>query len=164
MTSLITATFKTRNAAEAALLSVEAIGVTNEQISVIVTDETRGNSFNLETGNKLDEGAAAGATAGGIVGAILGSLATATAIAIPGLNVVVTGALVSALAGLGAGAATGGLVGALVGAGITEHEAKIYEDEIKNGAVLLAVKPENDDQKDAIKDIFEREDAYNLAA
>lgn len=164
MTSLISATFKTRAAAEAALRSVEAIGVNDEQISVIVTDETRGSSFNIEKGNKMGEGTAAGATAGGIVGAILGSLATATAIAIPGLNVVVVGAAVSAVAGFGAGAATGGLIGALVGAGITEHEAKIYEDEIKNGAVLLAVKPENDDQADQIKDIFKREDAHNLAA
>jgi len=164
MTSLVTATFKTRTAAESALSSLEALGITDEQVSLIVTDETRGNSFNIETGSKLDEGAAAGATAGGIIGAILGSLATATAITIPGLNVVVVGSAVSILAGLGAGAASGGFVGALVGAGINEHEAKIYEDEIKNGSVLLAVKAENDDQKDQITDIFDRKDAYNVAA
>jgi predicted phage tail protein len=164
MTSLVTATFKTRMAAEAALRSLETLGVTDDQISLIVTDETRGNSFNIETGSKIDEGAAAGATAGGIIGAVLGSLATATAIAIPGLNIVVAGTAVSALAGLGAGATAGGFIGALAGAGIPEHEAKIYENEIKNGSVLVAVKPENGEQKDQIKDIFERQDAHNLAA
>lgn len=164
MTSLVTATFKTRASAETALRQLESIGITDEQISLVVTDETRGNTFNIEKGNMADEGLAAGATAGGIIGAVLGSLATATAIAIPGLNVVVAGAAVSALAGLGAGAATGGIVGGLIGAGIPEHTAKIYEDEIKNGSILVAVKPENGDQKDQVKDIFEREDAYNLAA
>lgn len=164
MTSLVTATFKTRTAAEDTLRSLENIGVTDEQISLVVTDETRGNSFNIKEGSKMDEGAAAGATAGGIIGAALGALATATAIAIPGLNIVVTGAVVASLAGLGAGAAAGGLVGALIGAGIPEHEAKIYEDEIKSGAILIAVKPENGDQKKKIKEIFERGDAYNLAA
>tara|TARA_R110002126_G_scaffold279836_1_gene426923 strand:+ start:78507 stop:79001 length:495 start_codon:yes stop_codon:yes gene_type:complete len=164
MTSLITATFKTRRAAETAIQSIEALGVSSEQVSLIVTDETRGNSFNIETGNKMDEGTAAGATTGGIIGVVLGSLATATAIAIPGLNIVVAGAAVSALAGLGAGAAAGGFVGALIGAGIPEHEAKIYEDEIKNGSVLLAVKPENGEQKKKIKEIFERQDVHNLAA
>lgn len=164
MTTLITATFKTRLAAESALQNLETIGVTDDQISLVVTDETRGNSFNIEEGNKMDEGAAAGATAGGIIGAVVAALTTATAITIPGMNIVVFGAAVSALAGLGAGAATGGLIGALIGAGIPEHEAKIYEDEVKNGAILLAVKAEDKKQKDQIKKIFEREDAYNLAA
>ena len=99
-----------------------------------------------------------------MIGVVLGSLATASAIAIPGLNIVVAGTAVSALAGLGAGAATGGIIGALVGSGIPEHEAKIYEDELKNGSVLLAVKPEDKDQKAKIKELFERQDAYNLAA
>ncbi len=162
--SLVTATFKTRMAAEASLRELEMIGITDDQISLVVTDETRGNSFNIEEGTKLDEGAAAGATAGGIIGALIGSLATATAIAIPGLNIVVAGTVVSALAGIGAGTVTGGLLGGLIGSGIPEHEAKIYEDHIKNGSVLLAVKPKDGDQKKQIKEIFERQDAYHLAA
>ncbi len=84
--------------------------------------------------------------------------------AIPGLNIVVAGAFVSTLAGIGAGATAGGLVGGLVGLGVPEHEAKIYEDEIKDGKILLAVQAENDDQKDQIENIFNAQDAYNIAA
>ena len=160
----ITATFKTRTAAESTLRQLETIGVTDSQISIVMTDETRGNSFNVQENTKALEGLATGATAGGIVGAVIGAVSTATAMAIPGLNVIVAGALVSTLAGLGAGATAGGFVGALVGAGVPEHEAKIYENEIKDGAVLIAVEPKNDGQKEAITDIFEREDAYHLAA
>lgn len=164
MTDLVTATFKTREAAEHSLRQLEAIGITDEQTALIVTDETRGKSFQIKEGTKMDEGAAGGATAGGIIGGLLGGLATASAIAIPGLNIVVAGAAVSALAGLGAGAVTGGLVGALVGAGIPEHEAKLYEDELKEGSILLAIEAKDSDQKDRIKDVLEREDAYHLAA
>ena len=164
MSNTVTATFKTRFAAENALRQIETLGITEDQISLVVTDETRGKSFNIDEGNKVDEGAAAGATAGGIIGAVIGSLATATAMAIPGLNIVVSGALVSALAGLGAGAATGGLVGGLIGAGIPEHEAKIYENHVKDGAILIAIETENNEQKEQVKDIFEREDAHHLAA
>ena len=164
MTSSIMATFKTRQAAESALVNLEALGITDEQISLVVTDETRGNTFNIEEGSKLDEGAAAGATAGGLVGAIWGALGTATAMTIPGLNIIMVGTAVSAMAGLGAGAAAGGFIGALVGAGIPEHEAKIYENEIKNGAILLAVEPKDSDQKEQVQKVLEREDAYNLAA
>ena len=164
MSKLITATFKTRTAAEASLRELEKINISDEQISVVITDETRGKSFSIEEGSKLGEGAASGATVGGIIGGIIGVLSTATAMAIPGLNIVVAGAFVSTLAGIGAGATAGGLVGGLVGLGVPEHEAKIYEDEIKDGKILLAVQAENDDQKDQIENIFNAQDAYNIAA
>lgn len=164
MSNLITATFKTRDAAVAAIHQMEAIGVTDEQISLVVTDETRGRSFNMKEGTKADEGAAAGATFGGIVGGVLAALAGAGALAFPGLNLVVSGAVVSGLAGAGAGAATGGLVGLLIGSGIKEHEAKIYEGELKTGAILIAVKPADREQAKRIEDILERGDSYNLAA
>ena len=164
MSSLITATFKTRKAAESALTELENLGVTDEQISIVITDETRGQSFNIEKDSKTDEGFAAGATAGGLIGAVFGALSTATAMAVPGLNIVIAGGVVSTLAGLGAGAFSGGLLGALVGAGIPEHEARVYEDAVKNGAILLAVKPESSEQGDKIEDMLKQEDAYNLAA
>lgn len=162
--SNVSATFKTKYAAETALQQLDAIGITDEQVSIIVTDETRGKSFNMEETNKMPEGTATGAALGGLTGTVIGALSTATAMAVPGLNIVVAGSIVSALAGLGAGAATGGLVGAIVGAGIPEHEAKIYEDEIKNGSVLMIVDTKDSDQKDAVESIFEKGDAHNLAA
>lgn len=164
MSHRTTATFKTRRAAEDALRQIENLGITEDHISLIVTDETHGNSFNIEEHSKADEGLATGATAGGLVGLVIGALSTATAMAIPGLNIVVSGALVSAMAGLGAGAASGGIIGALVGAGIPEHEAKIYENEVKTGAILMAVETEDKEMRDRVKEILEREDAYNIAA
>lgn len=162
--SVITATFKTREAAVSAIQQLENAGVNEDQISLVVTDETRGRSFNIDEGTKADEGAAAGATFGGIVGGVLAALAGAGAIVFPGVNLIVSGALVAGLAGAGAGAATGGLVGLLVGAGIKEHEAKIYENEVKTGAILLAVKAENGEQKKHVEEILKGCDSYNLAA
>lgn len=164
MNNLVTATFKTREDSVDALERLESIGITDDQISMVVTDETRGNSFNMESHSRVDEGTAAGATVGGLTGLIIGAIATAGTIVIPGLNLVVTGALAGSLAGLGAGAATGGLVGALVGAGMTEHEAKLYADEIKNGGILLAVRATDDKQKDLVHATLENVECYNLAA
>jgi hypothetical protein len=130
----------------------------------MISDENRRNNFAIDTHTKADEGAAAGATFGGVVGAVLGAVLSAAVITVPGLNLVVTGALASGLAGLGAGAATGGLVGALIGAGIPEHEAKIYDEEVRKGSVLIGVEAVSADQKKRIKDIFERTNAYNVAA
>lgn len=162
--TMVTATFKTRSAAEETLRQLELIGITEEQTALVVTDDTRGKTFKIKEGSKMDEGMASGATAGGIIGAILGSMATASAIAIPGLNLIVAGAAVSTLAGLGAGATAGGFIGALVGAGIPEHEAKIYQDSLKSGSILLAVDAKDSQQKKAIKDILQRQDTHNIAA
>ena len=129
-----------------------------------MTDETRHNHFKLDEDTKADEGAISGAALGGIAGALLSMLTTAGAMAIPGLNLVVTGPLVAALASLGAGALAGGVVGGLIGAGIPEHEAKLYEKEIRNGGVLLAVQALDDQQKNSIKEALKTTDAYNIAA
>lgn len=160
--SHITATFESRPQAEAALALLENAGVREDQVSLVVTEESRGNHFRLEPRTRTDEGAAAGATFGGVAGAVLGTMLAAGTIAVPGLNLIVVGSLASGLAGLGAGAAAGGLVGALIGAGMTEHEARLHEDDVKNGNILLAVKPDSDSQSDNIESILRDSEAHDI--
>jgi len=164
MSRTITATFKTRTATEEALRELELLGVTEDQIGLVVTDETRGKTFNIENHSKSDQGVAAGATFGGIVGGILAAIAGAGTIVIPGLNLVVAGSIVAGLAGLGAGAAAGGILGGLVGLGVPEHEAKLYEGEIRSGSILLAVEARDHEQAKNIRQVLKRVDAYNIAA
>lgn len=66
----MTATFKTRHATEAALRDLEDIGITEDQIGLIATDETRGASFEIEKHSKAEENMSAGAGIGGVVGAL----------------------------------------------------------------------------------------------
>ena len=80
------------------------------------------------------------------VGAILAAIAAVgTTIAIPGLGLVIAGPLAAAIAGAGAGGAAGGLVGALVGWGIPEERVKRYEAGIKQGGILMGVRPRSGD-------------------
>lgn len=164
MSHTVTATFKTYTAAQHALLSLEANGFTEEQISVLVADKSNGKHFNIDEASKVPEGAAVGGVAGGIIGAIAAGLTTVGSLVAPGVGVLAVGPLVGALAGGAAGAATGGLIGALVGLGIPEHEAKRYESELKEGAVLVAVDADSHERAKLVKDIFKEEDAYNIAA
>ncbi|MBA44931.1 MAG: hypothetical protein CMF62_13150 [Magnetococcales bacterium] len=164
MSNLVTATFKTRHAVESPLRQLEELGVKDKDISLILTDETRGNTFGIEESSKAPEGFAAGATVGGLAGVVLGALAGASVLTIPGVNLVVFGTAVSATFGAAGGATTGALLGALIGSGINEHEAKIYEKEVKQGSALLAVKCKDKEQHDAVEKILEKEDAYNVAA
>lgn len=164
MTKTITAIFDTRRAMEEALRKFEAVNVTNDQINVIMSDETRKKFFKLETHNKVDEGVAAGATFGGIVGGVMAAVVGAGTLAIPGLNLVVVGSVVAGLAGAAVGAATGGIVGGLIGLGVPEHEAKLYEGKLKSGHILLAVEARDAAQAKVVREIFEHTEAYNIAA
>ena len=163
--STVSAVFPTRSAAEQALRQLEERGFSDRQISLVMSDETR-NSYiqDIHESTKADEGAAAGAGIGGLAGAIAGMVLAAGTIAIPGLNLIVTGALVTSLAGLGAGALTGGLIGGLIGAGIPEHEAKIYENEIRNGNFLVTVHADTAEQEAIAREVFNMNETGRRAA
>lgn len=163
--STVSAVFPSRESAELALRQLEDRGFNDRQISLVMSDETR-NSYiqNIQESSKVDEGAAAGAGLGGLAGAIAGMVLAAGTIAVPGLNLIVTGALVTSLAGLGAGALAGGLIGGLIGAGIPEHEAKIYEQEIRNGKFLVTVHAETAEQEAIAREVFNMNETSRFAA
>lgn len=127
-------------------------GYKADDISVVMSDDTRKRHFGNATpgqefkeGTKAAEGAGIGGGIGLGVGAAIGALvAAATAIAIPGLGLVVAGPIAGAIAGAGAGGATGTLVGALVGAGISENRAAEYERGLKDGGIVLGTRAKND--------------------
>jgi len=119
-------------------------GVTQDQVSVLLDDKQYGKHVGMSAQTKAPEGAATGGLVGGVIGAIaLGASAVGT-IVVPGVGTLF-GPLIAAVAGAGAGAAAGGVVGGLVGLGIPEHEAKAYQQTIKEGGVLLGVEAEKHD-------------------
>lgn len=117
-----------------------------------------------EKHTKAPEGATTGAVTGGIIGGTLGLLAGLGALAIPGLGpFIAAGPIMGALAGLGGGGAVGGIIGALTGAGIPEYEAKRYENRLKEGGTLLAIRANNDDLAKRIKDILNKNGAEDVS-
>lgn len=153
---LVTSTFRDRDSAEQAYQDLRARGYSDDEIHVMMSDDTRKRHFgdDAKMGNKALEGTAVGGTVGGAVGATLVAvMAAGAALTVPGVGLVIAGPLAGALAGGAAGAATGGLVGMLVGAGIPEERAKIYEKDIKEGKIVVGVHPRHDEDAD----YFERD-------
>ena len=81
--------------------------------------------------------------------------AVGTAIAIPGLGLVVAGPIAAALAGAGAGGATGGLIGLLIGTGMTEHRAKVYDTGVRGGGILLGVEAKTSEEVEKLETLLE---------
>jgi hypothetical protein len=148
---MVTGLFRDRESAERAYRAASDRGYGNNDINLAMSDETReryfsGDSANTELGNKAAEGAGVGGAIGSALGAIAAAVAAVgTTLAIPGLGIVVAGPVAAALAGAGAGGITGGLIGALVGWGIPEERVKEYEEGIKEGGILMGVKPRNEE-------------------
>jgi uncharacterized protein (TIGR02271 family) len=106
---------------------------------------------------KAGEGGVKGALTGGALGTIIGAGAAAL---IPGVGPVLAGGILAgALTGGAAGLALGGLAGSLVGMGVPDEDARYYEDEFKQGRVLLTVKA--DGRADEAREILERAGAYD---
>ena len=147
---MLTGMFRDKDSTEGAYKSLRDRGYSDDDINVMMSNETRDKFFSdgdtdLE-GNKALEGTGAGAAIGGTLGAIIGGIAAiGTNVLLPGLGLVVWGPIAAALAGAGAGGLTGGLVGALIGWGIPEDRAKEYETGIREGGTVLGVNPRTDE-------------------
>lgn len=136
--------FRDREAAENAYQELLDRGFTSDQISVLMSEESRSNFYGKTSsmGNKAAEGTGIGAAVGGTAVAIIAAIAAiGTTVIIPGLNLVILGPLAAAFAGAGAGGAAGGLIGALVGAGIPEETVKHYESGLKEGGIVIGLLP-----------------------
>ncbi|MGB3587147.1 MAG: general stress protein [Tunicatimonas sp.] len=167
---LITGVFNTRESAERAYDSLIKKGYKQDEITVLMSDNTRdthfadNNDHDSDLGNKAMEGAGTGSAIGGTTGAILGALAaTGLSVALPGLGIVLAGPLAGALAGAGAGGLTGGIIGALVGAGMPKERAERYKDHIKEGSIVIGVTPRDENDATAIQDewnTYQGQDIY----
>lgn len=147
--TIVTRSFRDRESAERAFNDIQSRGYDPDDIHVVMSDETRKKfkgGEKTDLGNKALEGGAVGGALGGALGAtLMGIAAAAATVTVPGLGLVIAGPLAGALAGGAAGATAGGLVGMLVGAGIPEERAKAYESDLKQGAIVLGVKPRHDE-------------------
>lgn len=151
MPTLVTGLFKTRSTAERAVENLVEFGFSRDDISLLMSDATRGREFALTMATKAPEGTVTGATIGGVLGAVAAGLVVLGFIVVPGLALVGAGPVVAVLAGLGAGAAAGGVTGALIGLGLPEHEAKFYSEAIEKGGILVGVYTHDDRSAQARK-------------
>jgi hypothetical protein len=156
--TMITGLFHDRDSAERAYGTLASRGYGKEDVSLLMSEETRDRHFTAndarrtELGTKAIEGAGAGAVAGGGLGALLAGLAAA-GIAVPGLPIIAMGTLAAAVTGAATGGSIGAIIGGLIGYGIPEDRAKLYDRGIRDGGIVMGLRPRS--RADA--EYFERE-------
>jgi len=134
--------------AKRAALDLEQAGIPHNDISIVANNE--GGRFaptsdssapqTTHTGNAIGHDAIVGAEIGGVAGLLLGI----TGFAIPGFGWIAgAGWLMATILGAGTGAVIGGLVGALTNVGVPEEDAAHYNEGVRRGGILLAVKAQD---------------------
>ncbi len=165
---LVTGMFTDKDSADRAYSSLQKRGYADNDIHLIMSDDTRKKHYATEVGKtdvgtKAMEGAGTGSAIGGTLGAIAGAVAAiGTSLLIPGLGVVVAGPIAAALAGAGAGGAAGGIVGALVGSGIPKERAVVYEKGVKDGHIVVGVDARNDDDASYFENDWRNNNAVEI--
>lgn len=156
----VVAVFEDRESARRALDDLHAAGFSEEEVGLMTRDHVEGPGH-VEThsqGSKADEGAAAGVIAGAGVGG-LWAIGIAAGL-LPAIGPVIAGGIFTGLlASAAVGAAVGGVVGALIGLGIPEEQARVYEQEVREGRTLVTVHATS---PEAARAVLERHGAVNI--
>ncbi len=126
--------------AEEAVREMREQGFEENEISIVARDEREeaqeGSEISFEDQN-LSDGTATGGAIGGVAGLLMG----AGALLIPGVGpIIAAGPLAGALTGV----VTGGIAGGLIDFGIPEERGKEYEERVKKGDILVAIKTDEE--------------------
>ena len=141
-------------------------GIDRDQIS-LVTRDTEHDSNNREATTDHTSGAGKGAGIGAALGGVGGLIAGIAGLAIPGIGPIlaagpIAAAIGGALGGAGLGAAAGGIIGALTDMGVPEDEARHYEDQVRQGKILVTVRADNDNEAERASNIMDVQGAVDV--
>jgi hypothetical protein len=151
--TIVTGLFKDRASAERAWRSALELGYRSGDVSLMLAEETRAQMFGERAAAGLGARAAEaaedpakgaeqiGGPTGGAIGTIAPVLAAVgTLLLIPG-GIVAAGPVAIALTAAGAVGVAGGVIAALTDWGIPKSRLELYEAGIRDGGVLMGVKP-----------------------
>jgi uncharacterized membrane protein len=139
MSDIVLALFPDSEKAGAAVAELKQQGYTKD-ISVLGRDE-KADVKSTDVKQDVKDTAAIGAGIGAVAGALWAGF---SAVALPGIGLLVGGPLAALLTGGAAGAVAGGLVGALVDLGVPEDVARDYESRLNRGEVAVGVDADGD--------------------
>jgi hypothetical protein len=151
MTQTVTRLFDNYADAENAVRELQRLGIPDDDVSLIASNERGEHSHRVRdgkpdtAGEEAAEDAGKGAGLGAVVGGAGGLLAGLGLLAIPGLGPVVAAGwlastAVGAIGGAAIGGAAGGLVGALTHAGVREEDAHVYAEGVRRGGTLVSAR------------------------
>jgi len=141
---IVSAVFDNNQEAERAFSELRSAGFDESSISIIGQSGARSSEDIGDDGD--DDGNKSGALKGALGGAAAGTLLGVAALAIPGVGPLAAAGAIAASAipeaaaiGAAVGATAGGVAGLLSKEGVSDDDAKYYEERLHNGGTVIAV-------------------------
>jgi hypothetical protein len=163
--------FTARSAGESAAERVRALGITNDQINLMIPGLPTAQLDSIPTtdAEQPGMGPVVGGVVGGVTGASGGLLGAAVAsVLVPGVGpVMAIGLAAAAILGVGgavAGAAAGSALENTLSEGLPKDELFIYEDALRQGRTVLIVLLDQEGQRDMVRDVLAQAGAESLDA
>ena len=161
--------FRNRRDAECAFDATLARGFEPSKINLVMSDETRTQSFpadrpaDTELAGKAAQGApdeSGGGKLGGPLGGTVGTIAPVVAAVgvatlLPGLGLVLAGPIAAAVTAAGAVAVAGGVMSAVANWGIPKERIEELEASIRDGCILIGVTPRSADDALEIEQLWQ---------
>ncbi len=158
--------FSSQEDAERVIHDLERNGYNPKDVSIVMRDTRASHDVAKRTGASTTDAVTSGAVTGGLIGGLAGLLIGVGAIALPGIGGILiagpiaaalglTGAAATTISGTVTGALAGGIIGALVSLGVPEQQARVYEQRIREGAILLLV-PVGNRVETFVSDVMEK--------
>jgi hypothetical protein len=141
------------------------VGFPYHDISILLPDLSgvRGNAITRQR-VEVSEDALEDADPSEIIEGALGWVVGIRSLSVPDAgSFIAVGPIVDVLSDAVLGLTMGGLTGALTTMGLSDYEAKQYEDSLKKGSVLISVHTDDLGERICIKAIFRRADAQDIA-
>lgn len=154
----VSALFKNPDEAQSAINALAPVGLAKDDISLILSEEAYEKEDLVKTvlGEYLHHESVHAGKVGGIAGAIVAGLTAVAAVLSGGTSLLVAGPMIALLA------TAGGMVGGLLGAGFTEEEAKVIDDGLRQGDVLVMVHAENREIGNRAEEVFKAQRAEKV--
>lgn len=158
MSQTVVGLFHSREQAEEAVRELRNRDFDAGDISLVTRGEESENSGE-QTMDYEEQNLADGTLTGGVLGGMAGLLAGAGALLVPGIGPIIAA---GPLAGALTGAVTGGIAGGLIDYGIPEDEGDRYEQEIRQGGVMVALEAEDENIAGEVEAVLQENGAYEV--
>lgn len=158
MAKTVLGVFDSPDQAQRAADELQRKGFDKKEISIVAKESSAKGRRDDRGGSTMRSDISGGVATGGALGGAAGLLAGVGALAIPGIGpLVAAGPIAAALSG----AVTGGIAGGLIDWGIPEESGRRYEQHVKEGKTVAAVKSDDEKVEDAA-DILRSNGAYDV--
>ncbi len=141
MSKAVICILKTQLQAETVVTRLRAAGLQTADISLVFLERSGVLGLARDRDSQLTGGRAGTAVPSGPVGGVLGMLSGIGIVTIPGAGLHITaGPMIAALSGGSPGAVVSGVAEGLIWMGVPMTRARLFEEQVKQGHILLAIR------------------------